>query len=196
MRLARRMNTEEPLVPTAKGDAATESREEATAPADETPREVPEPEQETKQPLKPKARVVNSRLTRYRNAVEELANKYKNNTVAAKAKRFIQDPDPSADRVSELLNEMLEQKAEKKAKENPLPKKQQFVLAQNCLCYYLDKLCFEEKTFEQLTALRAPLGKLKKARINLLAIYQYWEAAEVEKYEKDVPLDTIEELFT
>lgn len=181
---------------TAGAPIGAEASEEAAEAAETRVQPEKTPPEPAPVPLKPKAKVVNARLAKYRNAVESLAKEQSSHTAVTKAQLFIQDPHPSVERISGLLTEILQKKTKKAAEEQPLSKKQQFVLVENSLCFYLDKVCFEEKAFDKITALQASLEKLKKAKIDLQAVYQYWNGEEVKRYEAEVPLNVIKELLT
>lgn len=188
-----------PIIIEGRGDEdeweEREAAEALTGKPEEEKAESPQEESLAATPLKPKPRLVNGRLAKYRSAVDQLA-KENDNEVIAKARLLIQDPHPSVERVSGLLTEVLQQETKKAAGEQALSKEQQFELVQYSLCYFLDKVCFEEKEIDKITALQEPLEKLKKAKVDLQAVYQYWDAEEVEKYEAQAPLSTIKELLT
>ena len=148
----------------------------------------------SKPALKPKPQLVNSRLAAYRDTADRILEKSKNNPLAAKVQIFLKDPDPSSDRMAKLLQETVQNKKPKIGK--ALTAKQRQDLLTCAVCNYLDKICFNEKSLENIEVLKEQLEKLGKSRVNLRAIYRAWKPEEVKKYEPDLALDKIEYLLT
>ncbi len=99
---------------------------------------------------KRKSQVVNSRMTKYRTSVLQVAEKSNNNPLVAKVQSFIADPGPTQDRLEKLVNEILQNKAPKVKGVKKLTKVQVNDLVQNCIAYYLDKICFNGKDMEKV----------------------------------------------
>jgi hypothetical protein len=147
-------------------------------------------------PLKPKPQVVNSRMARYRSAVDQVLEKTNKHIIAEKAKAFVTDPLPSAERASNLLMEILENK--KPEKEKPLTKTRIVNLLQSVLCYYLDKLCFNGKDLENIEALRKCLKAIREAKTagDMSSVYEYWEPEQVRLYEPETDIAAIRRFIT
>jgi len=146
--------------------------------------------------LKPKPQVVNSRMARYRSAVNQVLEETNKHTIAEKAKAFVTDPQPSADRTSNLLIEIIENK--KPAKEKSLTKTRVVNLLQSVLCYYLDKVCFNDGDQDKIEDLRPVLEEIGKAKtdVDLVSVYEYWEPEQVRLYEPETDLTTIRRIIT
>lgn len=147
-------------------------------------------------PLKPKPQVVNSRMTRYRTEVDRVLEASGQHPLAGKAQAFVNDPQPSPERTSNLLEEVAQNKKPEKGKK--LGEEQVAILLQNILCYYLDKVCFDGKDPEKIKALRPALENLARAQANLdlSAMYAYWEPDQVRLYEPGTDIAVIRKIIT
>ncbi len=170
-----------------------------TAPPLESSQEKPEnqiisKEQQPASILKTKPQLINGRMAKFRTIVDEVAKKLKDNPLVGKIQVFLKDPQPSATRASKLLTEVVQNN--KPAKAKALTKKQVFILLQSALCYYLDKICFNGKDLGKIRTLKNTLEELRKVKTDMLAIYQYWDPEEVEKYEPELDMDEIKKILT
>jgi len=144
---------------------------------------------------KRKSQVVNSRMTKYKTSVLQVAEKSNNNPLVAKVQSFIADPGPTQDRLEKLVNEILQNKAPKVKGVKKLTKVQVNVLVQNCISYYLDKICFNGKDMEKVGNLKKIVDKISKAKIKIETIYDYWDPKEIKKYEPTLDETKIDKLF-
>ncbi|WP_372636612.1 hypothetical protein [Fodinibius sp.] len=145
-------------------------------------------------PLKPKAQVVNSRMARYRSAVDQVLEETHQHPIAEKAKAFVTDPRPAPERASDLLEEAAQN--EEPADGEALTKSQVEVLLQSVLCYYLDNVCFNGKDLEYIEALQQGLEAMHKKDVDLASIYGYWEPEQVRLYEPETDVTAIRRMIT
>jgi hypothetical protein len=144
---------------------------------------------------KRKSQVVNSRMTKYKTSVLQIAEKSNNNPLVAKVQSLITDPRPTQDRLEKLVNEILQNKAPKVKGVKKLTKVQVNDLVKNCISYYLDKVCFNGKDMEKVKDLKKIVEKVRKAKIKVEAIYDYWDPKEIKKYEPTLDETEIDKLF-
>jgi thymidylate synthase len=149
------------------------------------------PSEERVEPApKSKRQVVNSRMATYRTSVATVYEKSHGNPLVGKVQSFLTDPEPSVDRLSKLVTEIIENKAPKTKEKKKLTKTQVHELLQSAICYWLDKICFNGKDLKKLTSLKKIVEKLKKEKMSVSSIYKYWNSNEVKAYEPD--LDDVE----
>lgn len=172
---------------------SAEERNDETGVA-EAETEPEETTESTVQPLIPKPQMVNSRMARYRAAVDRVLEESNQHPLAEKAKAFVTDPQPSPERTSNLLIEIAENK--KPAEGKVMAKKQVVNLLQNVLCYYLDKVCFDGRDLKKIEALRSAIKAINEAEVGLAAIYDYWEPEQVRLYEPETDLAAIRQIIT
>lgn len=148
------------------------------------------------QALKSRAHYINSRYARYRTATEQVAENSGGNPLAAKVMAHLHDPHPSVDKASALVTELIRNTKPAAGKGKALNKKQVLDLARSVAGYNLDKICFgenEDATYSQLQPL---FSKMQKAKLDTGAIYNYWDALEVKKYEPGLDIEEIRKLVT
>ena len=121
--------------------------------------------------------------------------KSKNNPVAAQVQSFLADPFPSYERLSKLVSEILQNKVAKIKGSKALTKNQVHDLLQSSICYYLDKLCFNGKNMARLNELKKVFEKLRKDKIDIRGMLEYWDLAEIKKQEPELPEEEIKRLF-
>jgi hypothetical protein len=147
-------------------------------------------------PYKTKAQLINSRMARYRTTVEQVLKDSGNNTLADKVHIFLKDPQPRADRLSQLLDDIIRYGNKEQETGKTLDRKQVFDLLQNSICYYLDKVCFNGKELERISSLNEIFEELRKEKTDMTAVYYYWEPDEIKKYESGLDLDAIKHMIT
>jgi len=147
-------------------------------------------------PSRPKRQVVNSRTAAYRASAADIFELSKQNPIVAKAQSFLSDPEPSAGRLSGLAKEILQNKVFKTKGGKSLTKNQVQDLLQSIICYCLDKICFNGKDMKKLSELKKILAKLRKEKINIAGIYDYWNMNEVKQYEPALDEKEIKKLFS
>jgi hypothetical protein len=155
------------------------------------------PESENKQnTIQLKAKVVNARFNKYRNVATNVLEHSKSNPIVAKLQSFLAAGTPNADALDKIVTEIIQnlKPAFKGAK--ILNQKQQLNLLEAAVCHYLDKVCFNGKDETRITALQKIATRMIKARIDMQSIYNYWDAAEVEKYEPGTDTDFIRHIIT
>jgi hypothetical protein len=135
---------------------------------------------------KRKSQVVNSRLNKYRIHVTAIVEKSKNNPLSAQAQSFLADPVPLYERLTKLVTDILQNRAPKTTGSKLLTKAQVYDLLQSVICYYLDKICFNGKDSDKLSELKKIFEKLRKAKVKVEAIYEYWNLSEIKKYEPEL----------
>jgi hypothetical protein len=142
-----------------------------------------------------KIRLMNRRKAKYKRVVEKIVEVSKENPVAEKVQMILQNPDPSIKDLSSLLTEIVKNPKPKKRSARPLTEEQAHDLIQSSICYYLDKLSFSGE-FDRIRELKEIAGKLIKSKVNMRVIFNYWDPAEIKKYENDLNIEEAKELLT
>jgi hypothetical protein len=114
--------------------------------------------------------------------MEAVAEKRKDDPLVAKVTRFLNDPQPSFNRLSRLVNEILQNKPAKKDSK-PLSDPQVFDALKNSICYWLDRTIINEKDTKEIQEAKKLFKKLNDAKIKTEQIYSYWNFSELKKYE-------------
>jgi hypothetical protein len=141
-----------------------------------------------------KAKIINARMNRYRNIPERLMKLREGNELVEKVHFFLQNPDPDSVALDTIIQEIA--RNEKATKGKHLTKMQQQDLVQAAICYYLDKIYFNEKGESKSTALKQIATRVKKSGFDLQKVYTYWDAAEVEKYAPETDTDSVRLVLT
>lgn len=145
--------------------------------------------------IRQKAQVVNTRLKRYKNLAAQVLEHSKGNPVASKLQAFLNESEPSADTLDKYALEIIQNKKPTTRGAKVLNSHQQLDLLQATVCYYLDKISFNGKDPDKFALLQKTTTRLAKAGIDVQHIYNYWDAAEMEKYEPGIDTDMIKKLF-
>lgn len=147
-------------------------------------------------PLRSKPQVVNSRMARYRSAVDHVLEETNLHVLAEKAKAFVTDPQPTPERTSGLLEEIVQNEVPSDGQ--ALTNSQVVVLLQSVLCYYLDKVCFNGKDLEKIEDLQNGLEAIGEAEIAVdrSVLYEYWKPEVVRLYEPETDLTAIRKIIT
>ncbi len=142
-----------------------------------------------------KPQVVNARMNKYRKSVAEVMEKSRSNALARKAQIFLADPKPGFERLSALVDETLKNKTSTADEGKPLTKPQSHILLEAGISYYLDRILFNGKDPAHVNELKKVFDKLRKAKISLKKIYQYFDLPELLIYEPSVREDDIKGIF-
>jgi hypothetical protein len=143
-----------------------------------------------------KAKVVNARFTRYRNVALNVLEHSKGNPVVAKLQSFLAAATPAADALEKVVTDIIQNTKPTTRAAKILNRKQQLTLLEAAVCHYLDKICFNGKDETRIRALQNITVRMIKAKIDMQSIYNYWDAAEVEKYEPGTDTDFIRHIIT
>jgi hypothetical protein len=154
---------------------------------------------EAKKPVvisqKEKAHFVNSRHKKYSNLAVGVLEHTKENPLAIKTRAFLQSADPAIAKLEMLVKEIIQNKKPVGKNVPALNKNQALDLLQAIICHYLDKISFNGKNTEQFKALDPVLNTLKKAKVDIQAIHNYWDAAGISVYEPELDINLIKKLF-
>jgi uncharacterized protein YegP (UPF0339 family) len=142
-----------------------------------------------------KAQVINARLAKYRNITEEVLEHSKGNPIATRLQRYMASGDPDVEILDKLAEEIIRNEKPVSKAMKHFNSKQQLRLLQAAVCYYLDKICFNGKDETRINALQKVTARLVKAGIDMQSVYNYWDAAEVEKYEPTTDTDFIRHII-
>jgi thymidylate synthase len=110
----------------------------------------------------------------------------KEHVFARKVQAFLNDPSPDQERISQLLEELVNTGKNKKA--GKPSKKQLLELCQCIVCAYLDKVTFFGKAPEKIQALGKDLRKLKENKFDTRSILKRWNPEEVSLHVPAVPV--------
>ena len=148
--------------------------------------------------LNPRVKVqqINARLSAYRDAITEVVKKSRNNIMAEKARAFLNEPDPLAERLDKMITEILANKAQKDKSAKLLTNPQIQRLIEGSILYYLDKVAFDNNEEKPFKALSKTIDRIRKAGINPENIYGNWKAEEVKKLDPNLNDALIKGLFT
>ena len=142
-----------------------------------------------------KRQVVNSRLTKYRKVANDIFEKSHNNAVVVKVQRFLLDPNPTQERLTKLIIEILQNNIPEKMGKR-LTKKQVRELLQASICYFLDKVFFNGNNKPKLGQLKKIIEKFRKAETDMKALYDYWDFAEIMAFEPGLNEAELHNLFS
>lgn len=159
------------------------------------------PAAETKRPGLPigpkeKAHFVNSRHKKYMSLATGVLEHSGENELAVKTKAFVQSTDPAVAKLEALVKEIIQNKKPAGKGAKPLNRNQSLDLLQAAVCHYLDKISFNGKEAEKFKALQPAISAMQKAKTDVQALYNYWDAAGISVYEPELDTDMIKHLFT
>lgn len=146
--------------------------------------------------LKEKAHFVNSRHKRYVNLAMGVLEHSKENPLAIKTRVFVQSATPDAAKLTLLVKEIIQNKKPAEKGVKTLNKNQTLDLVQASVCHYLDKISFNGKDAANFNALKPAMDILKKAKIDMQAVHNYWDAAGISVYEPDLDTGLVKKLFS
>ncbi|WP_161887921.1 hypothetical protein [Pontibacter russatus] len=151
------------------------------------PREPAEPGEASN----PAPQLLKHRYATYRKALNQLPEKLRDHSAVAQAKAFLKMAKPSPHRVSSVLTDIIYGKAGK-----TIPEKQRLVLTQNVLGYYLDKAYFGKHETDNITAISNTLEEIRNAKTDMMAVYDYWNTADIKSYIPEADQEAIKEMLT
>lgn len=158
-------------------------------PARETKEEQESTTEVSPATLKARARWINSRLAGYKDHAVRTSIPDAND-ITEKVNSFLNDPDPSIDRLTSVLADITETDSSNKGADR-IPKRKQTELIKVCVACYLDKVCFKGEVDERIGEIGSLLEVLKKARVRASTIINYWKPHEVKLHLPDVDTDAI-----
>ena len=142
-----------------------------------------------------KARIVNTRLAKYKAVPLNVHEHSGDNPLAAKLTAYLAAANPNADSLDKLVEEIIQNPKASSKSAKFLNKQQQQGLLESAVCYYLDKVCFNGKDESRITALQKTTERMRKGGIDMQSIYNYWDAAEVEKFEAGIDTHFIKHIL-
>lgn len=146
--------------------------------------------------LQAKAKIVNARLAKYRNIAANVAENSKGNPLSAKLQSFLSAGESNIDALNKFAAEIIQNKKPVSKAIKILNRNQQLHLLRAAICYYLDKVCFNGKDEDSINVIQKVADRMIKAGIDMQSIYNYWDAAEVDKYVPGIDTDFIRQILT
>jgi hypothetical protein len=143
-----------------------------------------------------RAQVINTRMKRYQKLAVQVLEHSKGNPSASKMQALLSGNEPSADAIDKLAVEIIQNKKPAVRGAKILNSHQQLDLLQAAICYYLDKVSFNGKDPAKLAQLQKTVTRLVKAGIDVQHISNYWDAAEIEKYEPGMDTEAVKQLLS
>jgi uncharacterized protein YegP (UPF0339 family) len=150
------------------------------------------------------ARFINSRLTVYKQNISRVYSESHGNLLAKDAgnvltgtgnnplggtKNLIAQKNP-AEEINRLLSELLsDDKTENQMQ--VLSELQKELLIKNLVCFYIDKLVFEEKNIAAINLIEDGLTKLRENDFDMQNLFTDWKPEEIARYEPTAIIDEI-----
>ena len=136
----------------------------------------------------------NKRTELYRSSVEHIGEQLKKNVTLPDVRIFLDEKDPAAEKFETIVTTIIRNKKPSGKGAVALNKHQVLHLLESVVGYTLDNLCFNKGG--DFKILSPAFEKMRKAKIDLAAVYNHWDVLEVKKYLPDLLIDDIKSLFT
>lgn len=136
----------------------------------------------------------NKRIARYRNATDQIGAQLKKNLTLPDVGAFLNEKEPAAEQFETIITTIIQNKKPSGKGAVALNKHQVLHLLENVVGYMLDNLCFNKGG--DFKILSPAFERMRKAKIDLAAVYNHWDALEMKKHLPDLSIDYIKSLFT
>ena len=140
--------------------------------------------------------VLQGRANAYKEMTQQVVKSAKGNKVAENALRFLADAHPDPDRYDDIVHKILKNKTDKTKNSKGLTIKEKRILINNVSWQYFDRVCIDEKKSDPITTHHALFNHLRKNKIDMHALYDDWNGAEIKKLEPAIDLNEIKKVVT
>lgn len=145
---------------------------------------------------KEKTAFINHRLESYRNNTAGIAGKLNKNTIVLNVQSFLKEKAPAIEHFETIVMSIIQNKKPSGKNAVALNKHQVLHLMESVVGYTLDHLCLKKNKSADITLLNSAFEKMRKAKIDMSAIYNHWDGLEVKKYQPKLRIDEIKTLLT
>jgi len=135
------------------------------------------------------------RLLRYRHTVEQVADKLRKNAVILSVQKYMSDPTVVFSQIETLVNQIIENKKTSAKNYVVLNKPQMNRILETVISYALDSLNPKLPNSANLETMNRVFEKLRKSKIDLSSIYNYWDGTELKKYQPKININEIKKLM-
>ncbi len=142
-----------------------------------------------------RAKLINARLNRYKEAIDRIVVKSSGNELAVKTRRMMDAATIAAPEFDAQIVQLLKIRNEKDSKKRPLTKKQVKELLESISFFVLDKIVFADNATEGLSSFKKTFISLKKNKIFNGKTYGLWQPEEAIEAGMVIELTTVEGLF-
>ncbi|WP_214227654.1 hypothetical protein [Pedobacter sp. B4-66] len=141
-----------------------------------------------------KTAFINSRIEAYRSTATHIAKKIKGHAIVSNVQKFLDLEELSIPRFETIVMSIIQNKKSSGKSAITLNQHQILHLLECVVCYTLDVLCFKEKG--QINLLNNAFEKMRKAKIDMSAIYNHWDGLDVKKHQSNTNIDAVKILLT
>jgi len=158
----------------------------------------PKPEQQPAAGLSTKAvaQFMDQRMESYRNNVGHVAEKLKKNAVVLNVQQFISGQNTTIPQLGDIITAIIGNRKTSGKNNQVLNKHQMESLLEAVVGYALDRLDLKNPDPAELSKLSGVFEKLRKAKIDVTAIYNHWHGAALKKYVPELDIEEIKTLLT
>lgn len=136
----------------------------------------------------------NKRIAMYRSSASHIGEHLKKNVTLPDVLIFLDEKELTAEKFETIVTTIIRNQKPLGKGAVALNQHQVLHLLENVVGYMLDNLCFnEDGDFKKLST---AFEKMRKAKIDLAAVYNHWDALEMKKYLPDLSIENIKSLFT
>ncbi|PWT95633.1 MAG: hypothetical protein C5B52_17450 [Bacteroidetes bacterium] len=147
-------------------------------------------------PSKEQSKFTNARLSKYRKNIESIIENSSENEIAKKALAFLPIQNPTLDKYTELIQEILKNKTDKKKGVQGLGAELKRELVSVITRHYLDRVVFSGKVADRLNEMEPVLNQLRKQKIDTFPILEDWNLDEVSKAWPNTDLNVVKSVFS
>lgn len=135
------------------------------------------------------------RMMHYRSAVEQVAEKLQKNLVIQSVQNYMSDPNLALNQLDAIVTQIIENKKTTAKNYVVLNKPQMHRVLESVVCYALDQVNHKKKNKTDLSLINAAFERLRKAKIDVAAIYNHWDGTELKKYQPAINVLEIKNLL-
>lgn len=136
------------------------------------------------------------RVEAYRTSTDHIAEKLKKNKVVTDVQAFLQEKTPAIPQFEAIVMAIIQNKKPSGKEVPALNRHQVLHLLENVTGYALDHLFFKKGKVAELELLNPAFEKMRKAKIDVAAIFNHWDGLELKKYLPNLHIEEIKTVFT
>ncbi|SHE51826.1 hypothetical protein [Pedobacter caeni] len=144
---------------------------------------------------KDKATFINHRLESYESITAHIAEKLNKNAIVLNVQAFLKEKKPTIERFESIVISIIQNKKSSGKNAVALNKHQMLYLMQSVVGYTLDHFCFKKTKTAEMLLMSNAFEKMRKAKIDLSAIYNHWDGLEVKRHQPNLNIDEIKALI-
>lgn len=135
--------------------------------------------------------IKNNRRSKYIAIADHVLTNSNGNELAAKLNSFIMGNEPDAEGLNKFNLEVIKNKKPSKKGAKFLNSHQQLDLIKAAVCHFLDKNPMRKKEKSSISIFQNMADILTNGGIDVQQIYNYWDAAEIERYDAETDTNLI-----